>query len=745
MRFQWTAIASAILALSLLAGCDKDEAAPNAPSAPKAPENQQPEVVVPADNRTLSSLDMLTKGFPKFVAFRNSEAYFDRVRPAGMVGNEALWMDYFSKNYDGIIGKVLLEENQDVGKNLPVFVKYKEEHPEKTVLLHFNARAKRVNQMLKDMMDGTFFPGHILYQEGSKGVGDIAEAKGETTLKVEDADKFFHMNWRGANMTYQGGQWAFIVNLLPDGKPDWYSGEYVYLTGHNIEDNTLQAKRGLYGTPVRSFKAGQYVILPCEGGSSVGDDDFNFVYNYSVDGPKDKSGRNGIDALVDFLGKHFETDLKVFDGIAMDVLQVHEFTSVDADGDLVAESGLGMPNVELRKGLYEFAKKLRQRLGPDKLITVDGQDMSDYVNVGSYFNGMESEGWPFHQDLEVSEWSSGLNRTLYYQGDNVTQPRFTYFVSKMNSDVDRNKMYQPSDYWRLFNAAAAVTKSVVAVSSPWKQEDRSAKPPDKMFDELVKGAENVEGGWLGQPIGPLVRLAASTPDLLEGQGVEMSDSFISMFSGDRTTFAKNGGRLAVSSQKDATLFRFGPVDTKGMTDITLFFTISMDPDKRLYDDMRSELIIKAYDPSGKVVGGAETGGLVRKGLSDSPIGKDEFEVVVSYRDLKADELTLEFSTTNNSVMYLSKVTAHNAPDAVYREFEHGLVIANPSRSSDYTFDTSNLPGMTSPGRKYKRIQGTPYRDEKGVLRDDSVKVNTGQPVTAPIQLTHDALFLDVTD
>jgi hypothetical protein len=218
-----------------------------------------------------------------------------------------------------------------------------------------------------------------------------------------------------------------------------------------------------------------------------------------------------------------------------------------------------------------------------------------------------------------------------------------------------------------------------------------------------------------------------------------------MFSGDSTTFGKDGGRLAVSSQKDATLFKFGPVNTKGMTDITFFFTISMDSDKRLYDDMRSELVIKAYDPSGKVVGGAETGGVARKGLSDSPIGKDEFEVVVSYRDLKADALTLEFSTTNNSTMYISKVTAHNAPDAVYREFEHGLVIANPSRSADYTFDTSGLPDMAAPGRKYKRIQGTPYRDEKGVLRDDSMKVNTGLPVTEPIRLTHDALFLDVMD
>jgi len=31
-------------------------------------------------------------------------------------------------------------------------------------------------------------------------------------------------------------------------------------------------------------------------------------------------------------------------------------------------------------------------------------------------------------------------------------------------------------------------------------------------------------------------------------------------------------------------------------------------------------------------------------------------------------------------LYLSRITAHAGPDVRYREYEHGLVIANPSRS-----------------------------------------------------------------
>jgi hypothetical protein len=74
------------------------------------------------------------------------------------------------------------------------------------------------------------------------------------------------------------------------------------------------------------------------------------------------------------------------------------------------------------------------------------------------------------------------------------------------------------------------------------------------------------------------------------------------------------------------------------------------------------------------------------------------------------------------------VTAHAAPDAIYRAFENGLVLCNPS-PRPCTFDLNKL----CPARKFARIQASTQQDPK---------TNTGQPVSGPITLgPKDSLFL----
>ena len=77
---------------------------------------------------------------------------------------------------------------------------------------------------------------------------------------------------------------------------------------------------------------------------------------------------------------------------------------------------------------------------------------------------------------------------------------------------------------------------------------------------------------------------------------------------------------------------------------------------------------------------------------------------------------------------LRKVTAHAQPDVMYRVFEGGIVLANPSRES-YTFDLQSL----TPGRRYRRIQATSRQD---------LETNDGQSVDRQVTLAErDALFL----
>ncbi len=79
-------------------------------------------------------------------------------------------------------------------------------------------------------------------------------------------------------------------------------------------------------------------------------------------------------------------------------------------------------------------------------------------------------------------------------------------------------------------------------------------------------------------------------------------------------------------------------------------------------------------------------------------------------------------------MWLSGLTVHAYPDAIYREFDNGLVLANPSPHS-LEFDLEEL----LPGHRFRRIKGTAQQDPT---------TNNGEPVVSPLILgPRDALFL----
>jgi hypothetical protein len=91
-------------------------------------------------------------------------------------------------------------------------------------------------------------------------------------------------------------------------------------------------------------------------------------------------------------------------------------------------------------------------------------------------------------------------------------------------------------------------------------------------------------------------------------------------------------------------------------------------------------------------------------------------------------VNLSFEVEGNEPVVLKSVAAHAHPDVVCRMFEGGVVLANPSRKP-YTFDLDTL----SPGRKYRRIQGTATQD---------TQTNNGQPVVGKVTVgERDALFL----
>ena len=99
-----------------------------------------------------------------------------------------------------------------------------------------------------------------------------------------------------------------------------------------------------------------------------------------------------------------------------------------------------------------------------------------------------------------------------------------------------------------------------------------------------------------------------------------------------------------------------------------------------------------------------------------------------YRHIRSDEVDLSFAIEGKQSVTLRSVTAHAHPDAIYRVFEGGIVLANPSLKP-YTFDLDQI----SPGRQYRRFKATPQQD---------LKTNNGRPVGKTVTLgERDALFL----
>jgi hypothetical protein len=110
------------------------------------------------------------------------------------------------------------------------------------------------------------------------------------------------------------------------------------------------------------------------------------------------------------------------------------------------------------------------------------------------------------------------------------------------------------------------------------------------------------------------------------------------------------------------------------------------------------------------------------------LNNSEVAAAFYFRNLDKGSVDVEFVAESSEPLWLGAVEAYASPDAMLREFEHGVVLANPGLRP-HTFDLARL----LPGRAYRRISGTAMQDPQ---------VNNGAPVGGIVELAGmDALFL----
>lgn len=488
-------------------------------------------------------LQVFRAGYPRAFFFRSSEGFADNPR----ISYEE-W-DRTFRRLMGIEGKVLDEEVPGRSRrNIEFFTRFKRQHPDQLVMLHYNGNARDPRDASKE-----FFAGHWVYYAGAKILSDLPAGEGETDVRVDDPS-IFRVNmgrYRNANEDI-----GFCV-VDGDGKPNWFESEQVQLLSVDARKKTIRVRRGCYGTRPRAFSAGKACAAAHATEGPWGRrSNLMWYYNFSTRCPKDARGRTCADVLAEEVAARFLPggELAAFDGVEFDVLNHDRFGGAyrpgrgrwgaDCDADGKPDNGFFDGINTYGIGVTEFCRRLQDRLAGTKLVLADGASPTNQRAFG-ILNGIESEGWPHLSDWEIKDWSGGLNRHFFWQ-QNGRPPVFHYVNHKFTMAGDtpgsRKRPDVPFAVHRLVLAAAQFTDAAVCYSYTPRPEQGERLG---IWDELYMGVEH-RRGWLGHPLGPAVRLATRQPDRLRGQGVEMQPEFLKRWSGENIHFRIDGTTLRVS-------------------------------------------------------------------------------------------------------------------------------------------------------------------------------------------------------
>jgi hypothetical protein len=110
------------------------------------------------------------------------------------------------------------------------------------------------------------------------------------------------------------------------------------------------------------------------------------------------------------------------------------------------------------------------------------------------------------------------------------------------------------------------------------------------------------------------------------------------------------------------------------------------------------------------------------------VNEADFKAGFYFADAKSPTTELEFVIEGSEPLWIANVAAYGHTDAIYREFEHGLVLVNPA-PHPYVFALDKL----FPGARFQRL--------KGSSKQDTV-ANNGASVSGSVELqSKEGLFL----
>jgi len=652
-----------------------------------------------AANSPLSRLEIISGNYPKAFIFWSTTRR--------LVTNSTVNL---SREFLALQGVTSSSASEHWNK----FLQFKSAHPTKLVYLFTQGHVFSEFPSQYDPIDRSlFFAGHWVHFEGCRVTSDIRAESGETEITVETPRLFRIQTIRENRLLAQDD--IVLCRLNAQGRPDWNTAEQVRLVSKDETKKTLKIRRGLYGTKPLAFAsnktwAAAHAYQPW--GSDKG---VSWVVNYSPHCPRDARGRTAADILLEQFSALFQPGgrLHAYDGLEFDVMMgtpnsvTDRGRRYDTDGDGVGDDGYRDGLNVYGNGVYDFARRLRERLGPHKLIMGDGSPKPEHQRCFGLFNGIESEWWPQWNDMDVTHWSSGINLHEFWK-QNSHPPYFSYFVHKIGGHSLKEWQTVPFNLHRLVLAVAQFVDAAVTSFHP---ASGSSRDTVSIFDELRAGAER-KAGWLGKPLGSAVALALQRTDSLNAVGAL---GLARKLAGDNCRVEPEPEAVRITGNTGATSLKFSLSGLRCQgEDLFVRFAIKAAPTKGVPDAIARHLTVALSSGSPEELA--------------TYANSRWFETGFYFRKVKDGDATLRFEVEGNEPVWISNLTVHTAPDVRYRLFERGLVLANPS-DHPVTLDLNTI----APGIKFARLQGA---------SDQDPKINNGQPVTGAVTLgARDGLFL----
>jgi hypothetical protein len=627
--------------------------------------------------------------FPRTFVFRQSEvlAQFRSYRD---------WAAPFVP-FGGIMGKVLPEERTDTvtARNLVYFNRFKREHPDKIVLIHYNGRGR-----LPEYRTTTWQAGDWLHFAGVTVTGAVQTS--DTVLTVDDVTGFTAPTDPYGNV----GADLVLTGRTADGRPDWAHAEQLIVTAVDSANRTLTVQRASYGTAALALPPGAYVARHITLGPWSAQDGRLWAYNLATNAPRGPDGRNAVERICAEMASDFAAggQLARFDGIQFDIftfpVPAAQRAQVDGDGDGVGDGCIEAGVDTFLAGQADFLTRLRPALGAQRLIATDGAEGQQ--PDAAIANGIEEEGFGTGGAAPLDTWSTYLDALDYWEFA-AQPPTFSYPLVKTGTGVG-----DPPDFpgVRVSIAAALLSGSQVTF---WDEPAGTSlnglrKPPDSgqfvnrfsVWDELLDGATG-DPGWLGMPVGPAVWPATSTADLLGGTGVHLPSTWIDnlALAGASATRIPGPAVRLVPLGTDAFSMTFTLADFAG-GDLVVVMSLNTDVSDGIPAGVPRVASVRIRSGS-------------TSATSKHYVGTRYHRLRAAARDLSAGNVHVQIWFPAGPPAQVRALRVHASPDVGYRLFDNGAVFANPSLHA-YTFDMSSLGAFV-------RLSATAGQD--GTVNDGS--------------------------